>query len=67
MGEVIEKIIVSVKTPSSPELEVTIKGSDTDMMEIAARTVSMLRKRHIYPDVEMVPVEEIRKLTEKFR
>lgn len=64
MGKVIEKIIVIVKESSSPDLEVTIKGSDTDMLELGARIVSALRNRRIYPDVEMVPVEEIRKATE---
>lgn len=64
IGKVIEKIIVSVKEASSPDLEVTIKGSDLDMLDLGARIVSALRKRHIYPDVQMVPVDEIKKATE---
>lgn len=56
MGDVIEKIIIRIL----PDLEVTIKGNDIDMFEIGAEVVSTLRKRSLFPDVEMIPVEEIR-------
>ena len=57
MGEVIEKVIITIK----PDLEITVKGSEEDMAEYAGLVVSALRNKGLFPDVEMVPSEWIKK------
>ena len=56
MGEVIEKIVIKVL----PDLEVTVKGTDNDMLEIGAKVVTTLREKGLHPDIKLILIEELR-------
>ena len=55
MGELIEKIVIKVL----PDLEVTIKGTHSDMVYLGAKVMKALRARGLHPDLEMIPTEAV--------